>query len=152
VTSTPLVLNNGPVELRLPDDTVVLAQGRLNIVPVNRPRAPDFALYLDARWKTDPEVTWPHRVIAWEDFGLPVDEADTFAAIRDLFERARRGELVETACYGGVGRTGTVLACLAILAGLEPSEAVGWVRTNYHAQAIETDEQQKMIERFAASL
>ena len=43
--------------------------------------------------------------------------------------RARRGELVEIGCLGGSGRTGTVLACMAVLAGVPPAEAVDWVRT-----------------------
>ena len=110
-----------------------------------RPRArrrartqPDFALYLDERWRDDHDVTWPFRVVPWADFGLPADENATFTEIADLYRRARAGELVEVACYGGVGRTGTVLACLAILAGVDPADAVAWVRSDYHSAAIET--------------
>jgi protein-tyrosine phosphatase len=137
------------VHLTLPDGTVILAQGRLDLVPSQRPREPDFALYLDQRWDDDPQVTWPCRVMAWPDFGLPIDEADVFAAIDDLYRRARAGELVEVACYGGVGRTGTVLGCLAVLAGVRSSEAVAWVRTHYHPSAVETAEQEQLIDRFA---
>jgi protein tyrosine phosphatase len=136
----------------LPGGTMVLAQGRLGLVPSERPRPPDFALYLDARWRDDPAVVWPFSIIGWEDFGLPTDEAATFAAIVDLYNRAQAGELVEVACYGGIGRTGTVLGCLAVLAGLPAPDAVRWVRNNYHAQAVETPEQEQLVARFAQTL
>ncbi len=137
------------MQVTLPDGTVILAQGRLDLVPSQRPREPDFALYLDRRWDDDPQVTWPFRTIDWEDFGLPVDEAEIFKAIADLYRRARAGELVEVACYGGVGRTGTVLGFLTVLAGVSPSGAVAWVRDHYHPSAVETGEQEQLIARFA---
>lgn len=140
------------MQVTLPDGTVVLAQGRLDLIPSERPREPDFALYLDGRWEDDPVVTWPRRIVGWEDFGLPVDEAEVFAAIADLFRRARAGELVEVACYGGVGRTGTVLGCLAVLAGVTSAQAVPWVRAHYHPSAIETVGQEQLIGRFAQGL
>jgi protein-tyrosine phosphatase len=140
------------VQVTLPDGTMVLARGRLDLVDSARPRNPDFALYLDGRWEDDSQVTWLHRLIDWPDMGLPVDEPDLFAAISDLYGRARDGDLVEVACYGGVGRTGTVLGCLTILAGGPPEEAVAWVREQYHPLAVETVEQQQLIARFAESL
>lgn len=140
------------MQVALPDGIVVLAQGRLDLVPSARPRPPDFAIYLDDRWRDDAQVTWPYRMIGWADFGLPADEADTFAAIVDLHRRGRAGELVEIACYGGVGRTGTVLSCLAILGGVAPSDAVAWVRDHYHPSAVETLDQEALIARFAKTL
>jgi 2'-5' RNA ligase len=137
------------MKVTLPDGTLVLAHGRLDLVPCERPRTPDFALYLDERWSHDSDVTWPFNVIDWEDFGLPVSEPDTFDAIADLYRRAHSGELVEVACYGGVGRTGTVLGCLTVLSGLPPSEAIAWVRSHYHSRAVETPEQERFISRFA---
>jgi hypothetical protein len=137
------------VQVTLPDGTVVLAQGRIDLVPSDRPREPDFALYLDGRWEGDPQVTWPCRVIGWEDHGLPSDEAEVFAAVVDLHRRAGEGELVEFACWGGIGRTGAVLACLAVLAGVPPDEAVPWVREHYHASAVETAAQCELVTRFA---
>jgi hypothetical protein len=52
--------------------------------------------------------------------------------------RALAGERVEVACGGGVGRTGTALAALAMLDGLAAHEAIGWVRSRYHPRAVET--------------
>jgi hypothetical protein len=137
------------VRVTLPDGSVVLAHGRLDIVPSERPRPPDYALYLDERWREDNRVTWTCRLVDWPDFGIPDDEDEVFAAIVDLHERARGGQLVEVACFGGVGRTGTVLSCLAVLAGVPPEDAVTWVRTNYSARAVETDEQAALVARFA---
>ena len=94
----------------------------------------DFGLHLDAGWAP----TWPAVRIEWEDFGLPRDGAAAAAAIRDAFARARAGETVEVGCAGGLGRTGTVLACMAVLAGVAAANAVGWVRDHYVERAVET--------------
>lgn len=135
------------VQVTLPDGTVVLAQGREG--PSERPRLPDFALYLDERWRDDPQVTWNCEIVDWPDFELPADETATFAAIVDLHRRVQEGELVEIACRGGLGRTGTVLACLAVLADDAPSDPVRWVRENYRRGAIEGAKQERLVARFA---
>lgn len=104
-----------------------------------------FGLYLDAQW----EPTWPADLIEWRDFGLPEDDESAARKIEAAFGRARRGELVEIGCLGGSGRTGTVLACMAVLAGVPPAEAVAWVRDAYRADAVETAEQEEWVRRFA---
>jgi protein-tyrosine phosphatase len=109
-------------------------------------------LYLDERWVTDPEVTWPYRLIDWPDFGIPTNEMDLFDAIMDIRVRGKAGELIEIGCYGGLGRTGTVLSCLAVSAGVDSRDAVDWVREHYDHRAVETDGQYQIIERFAKSL
>jgi hypothetical protein len=55
--------------------------------------------------------------------------------------------LADGPCRGGVGRTGTALAALAVLDGLSPSEAVGWVRQRYHPMAVETPWQRWWLRR-----
>ncbi len=67
-----------------------------------------------------------------------------------LLDRARAGQRVEIGCYGGHGRTGTALACLAILCGQAPGEAVGWVRAGYCERAVETDEQEAFVRNFTS--
>jgi len=104
-----------------------------------------YGLYLDARWAP----TWPADVVAWPDFGLPVEPDVAAGQITDAFLRARRGELVEVGCLGGSGRTGTVLACMAVLAGVPPKDAVPWVRSAYRQQAVETVEQEAWVRWFA---
>jgi hypothetical protein len=94
----------------------------------------DFALLL----ADGPGPGWPSRRIRWPDFWVPLDRADALAALREAHRRARAGERVEVACHGGIGRTGTALAALAIFDGLGVTEAVAWVRRHYHPRAVET--------------
>jgi protein-tyrosine phosphatase family protein len=143
---------NTSVIVRFPDDTFVTARGRLGLVATERIRTPDFAVYLDDRWAEDPEVTWPYQMVPWPDFGLPVNEVEVFDLVRDIHGRASSGELVEIACYGGLGRTGTVLGCLAIVAGVDAGSSVHWIREHYDHRAIETSDQEAFIARFAQSL
>jgi hypothetical protein len=103
-----------------------------------------YGLYLDARWAP----TWPAEVVDWPDLGTPVDDRDATAAIARAFERAHRGVTVEVGCLAGRGRTGTVLACMAVLAGVGVDDAVAWVRHRL-AGAVETSAQQAWVAGFA---
>jgi protein-tyrosine phosphatase len=94
-------------------------------------------------------MPWPHRWIDWPDFRLPRDRADAVAAIRDLHAHLTAGERAEVACGGGIGRTGTVIACLAVLDGTDPADAVAWARAHYHRRAVETPWQRAFIRRLA---
>jgi hypothetical protein len=101
----------------------------------------DFTLIL-AR---GPVPAGPHRRIRWPDFWIPADRDDALDALREALRRAHAGERVEVACRGGVGRTGTALAALAILDGLPPREALTWVRGTYHRRAVETPWQRRWL-------
>jgi hypothetical protein len=107
----------------------------------DRVSAADFALLLAA----GPAPGWPHRHVRWPDFWIPVDRADALDALREVHRRAHAGARVEVACRGGVGRTGTALAALAILDGLPPERAVDWVRASYHHRAVETPWQRRWL-------
>lgn len=107
----------------------------------------DFGLYLDSLWSPP----WAHECIEWPDFDVPTNTADAIAKIVNAFERARAGQVVEVGCLGGRGRTGTVLACMAVLAGVPPFEAVAWVRTHYDSHAVETRAQEAFVFTFAAA-
>jgi hypothetical protein len=109
-----------------------------------RDTAPTFGLYLDERWSPP----WSHVHVDWPDFGLPPDTEALRAALQDVLHRARRNERVELGCWGGHGRTGTALACLAVLAGTPASEAVAWVRENYCEHAVETPAQEAFVLTF----
>ena len=104
-----------------------------------------FGLYLDEKW----HPSWPSAMIPWEDFGLPKSCAQAVDQITSAFKRAKAGEHVEVGCWGGHGRTGTVLACMAILAGVPPEGAVAWVRRNYDTEAVEGPKQEKWVLWFA---
>ena len=106
---------------------------------------PSFGLYLDHRW----QPTWPFELIEWPDFALPLDGSRAASQIRGAYRRAVSGEDVEVGCFSGLGRTGTVLACMAILAGVPASGAVDWVRTHYDGRAVETREQEDWVLWFA---
>jgi protein-tyrosine phosphatase len=94
----------------------------------------DFSLVLGS----GPTPAWPHERLRWPDFWVPLDQATAVLALREAHRRAYHGERVEVACRGGVGRTGTALAGLAVLDGLAPPDAVAWVREHYHSRAVET--------------
>jgi len=104
-----------------------------------------YGLYLDAQWAP----TWPADVVAWPDFGLPSEPTVAAGQISDAFARAHGGELVEVGCLGGSGRTGTVLACMAVLSGVPAPEAVSWVRAEYRPEAVETADQEAWVQWFA---
>jgi len=114
--------------------------------PTGRP--PAFTLFLLGR--RPPAVAWPARWVRWPDFWLPPDRADAVAALRETWRRAAH-ERVEVVCGGGRGRTGTALACLAVLDGLAPDAALHLVRERYDRRAVETPWQAAFVRRFASS-
>ena len=128
----------------LPDATEVTAVSFGSSDPYDRDVPPDFGLYLDERWRPP----WPHEFLDWPDFGVPDDPIPVVAALQSLLHRVRAGQRVEIGCYAGHGRTGTALACLAILCEQAPSEAIGWVRSGYCERAVETDEQEAFVRNF----
>lgn len=130
------------------DGVVELPDGRrVRGTGLRRPRgdapAPDFAVYLLGRDPRDPG--WEYRWVRWRDFRLPDSTDQAVAALREAHTRAET-ERVEIACGGGVGRTGTALAVLAIMSGVAPDDAVAWVRRNYRPRAVETRRQRRWIE------
>ena len=82
---------------------------------------------------------------------LPTGRAPLSRPSGGVLSRAKDGQVVEVGCLGGLGRTGTVLACMAVLGGVEPLDAVAWVRENYRSGAIETPEQESWVDWFAES-
>ena len=128
------------------DDTTVTGVTFLADDPYARDDPPRFGLYLDERWAPP----WPHVHVDWPDFGVPEDIDVLRRALTDLLDRARTGESVEVGCLGGHGRTGTALACLAVLTGTPANDAVAWVRANYCEKAVETDEQEELVATFGA--
>jgi len=94
-----------------------------------------------------PPVDWEARWLRWPDFWLPSDRAAATDAFREAWTRADR-ERVEIACSGGRGRTGTALACLAVLDGAPSHEAIAYVRAHYSRHAVETPWQRRFVSRF----
>jgi protein-tyrosine phosphatase len=132
-----------PGVLRLPSGRLV--RGRPLARPLPEGPSPEFALYLLGH--EPPEVSWESQWIQWPDFRLPTDKPAFAAALREAWKRVE-GERVELACYGGNGRTGTALACMAVLDGVPAGEAVAYVRAGYAKTAVETPWQKLFVRRF----
>ncbi|MCM3922906.1 hypothetical protein ND748_14705 [Frankia sp. AiPs1] len=138
-----------PGAIRLPDGGWIRPRG-LRHPPAPGP-LPDCGLYLGGarlRRRHDGHLAWPHEWIDWPDFLLPRNPTTAAARIRALHAHTQTSDRIELACGGGVGRTGTVLACLAVLAGLSPADAVTWTRAHHHPRAVETPWQRRWIQRF----
>lgn len=138
---------SAPGILRLPSGRLVRGRG------LRRPLAdgpcPTFGVYLLDQ--QPPAVPWESRWLRWPDFGLPADPAAVLPALAEAWQRTAT-ERVEIACAGGHGRTGTALACLAILDGLPSRKAVAFVRNHYHRHAVETFQQRRYVSRFRGQI
>ncbi len=132
--------------LRMPSGRLVRGRGLHRALP--EAPFPEFGLYL---LEGAPEpVSWPARWVRWPDFRLPANIADAGDALRDAWRRAA-AERVEIACAGGRGRTGTALACIAVLDGVPAAEAVAYVRAHYDSRAVETPSQARFVRRFSSA-
>lgn len=133
----------GPGVLRLPSGRLVRGRGLRRALPPGP--APTFAVYLLG--KRPPAVDWTSRWLRWPDFWLPSDRTQAREILREAWERAA-AERVEIACGGGRGRTGTALACLAVIDGVPAEQAVAFVRQHYDPHAVETPWQKRYVARF----
>lgn len=142
----------------LPDGTALRGRGRREPLPPGP--LPSYGLYLgrspDAPprrlvprrkpvWRPD----WPADWIDWPHFRTPRNDATAAALIQHAYQLARSGQRVEVVCRAGTGRTGTVIACMAILAGHPADDAISWTRQHYRPRAIETRGQRRWITWFA---
>ncbi|MFI8346373.1 protein-tyrosine phosphatase family protein [Streptomyces sp. NPDC085596] len=130
--------------LRLPSGRLVRGRGLRRPLDPGVP-VPAYGVHLLG--KEPPAVPWATRWVRWPDFRLPADRT----AAREVFAEARERcahERVEFACAGGRGRTGTALACLAVLDGVPPGDAVEFVRRHYDRHAVETPWQRRYVRRF----
>ena len=134
----------GPGVLRLPSGRLVRGRGLSQPLPPGL--APTFAVYLLGT--APPEVAWESRWLRWPDFRLPSDRRYAHEILHEVWDRAG-AERVEVACAGGRGRTGTALACLAVIDGVPADQAVAYVRRHYHPGAVETPWQKRYVRRFA---
>lgn len=129
-----------PGVLQLPSGRLV--RGRALSTPAEP--SPDLGVYLTSRRV---EVGWLNLWVPWGDFGLPSDPDVLAGALAEALLRA--GSIrVEFACGGGLGRTGTALACLAVLDGVPARDAVAFVRDGYDPRAVETPWQRRFVRKF----
>ncbi|MCG7205181.1 protein phosphatase [Streptomyces arenae] len=111
------------------------------------PTGPEPAFAGHLLGKRPPQVPWEARWLRRPDFRLPADDRETRRVLREAWERSAT-ERVELACGGGRGRTGTALACLAVLDGVPTENAVAYVHRHYDSRAVETPWQRRYVRRF----
>ena len=132
--------------IALPDGTPVRGRGRREPLPPGP--LPEFGLYLGKTRplaaRAGPPSGWTGRTSA-----SPATRSRPPPSIVGAYEQARGGRRVEVACGGGVGRTGTVIACMAVLAGHPADDAVAWTRRTYRRRAVETPGQRRWVRWFA---
>lgn len=137
--------------IQLPDGSWI--RGRALSEPVCDQVPPDTGLYLGTTWarhRYGGSIHWDQRWLTWPDFLLPLRPVDAVDTVMSTHRRLHAGQRIEVACAGGLGRTGTVLAAFAVLAGLDPTAAVAWVRRRYRDGAVETPWQRRWVARFAS--
>lgn len=125
--------------LALPSGRLIRGRGLRRPPPLGPD--PQFGVYLLGRRPAD--LPWDNRWVRWPDFW----RQDAVHALTAAWRRATY-ERVKIACSGGIGRTGTGLACLATLDGLDARDAISYVRERYHPRAVETPWQRRLVERF----
>jgi hypothetical protein len=133
-----------PGVLALPSGRLI--RGRGLRAPAPGGPDPEFGLYVVG--SPVQGVPWEFRWVAWPDFRLPADPAAARDGFVEAWQRSA-AERVEVACMGGLGRTGTTLACIAVLDGVPAGEAVDYVRRHFHRRAVETPGQRRFVARFA---
>ncbi|WP_198378399.1 protein-tyrosine phosphatase family protein [Neoroseomonas rubea] len=102
-------------------------------------------LCLEPRSARVGEAEWRLDIV---DFGVP-DPAALRAVLDEMVAamRARPGDAFHVGCRAGLGRTGTALACLAAMAGIE--DPIAWLRAQYDPRAVETQAQAELVRAFA---
>nr|WP_202455611.1 protein-tyrosine phosphatase family protein [Streptomyces sp. SID8367] len=130
--------------MRLPSGRLV--RGRGLRAPLPPGPHPSYGLYLLGQ--QPPPFDWEFTWLRWPDFRLPADRRRAREVLADVWRRSA-DERVEVACAGGRGRTGTALACLAVLDGVPAADAVAYVRRHYGPHAVETPWQKRYVRRFA---
>jgi protein-tyrosine phosphatase len=88
-----------------------------------------------------------HQRLSVEDFSVPSREH--MLTILDTLDAAlAEGKNVYVHCWGGIGRTGTVIGCYWVRHGMTGAAALQAVEQRRHTHSPETDEQRLMIEHW----
>ena len=92
------------------------------------------------------EIKVPCEVnIPTVDYQVPELE-DMKDGLFQAVEYIASGRPVYAGCMGGIGRTGLFLAIVCKAWGI--TDPIAYVRANYYAHAVETDQQRKYVDQF----
>ena len=132
----------GRLDLPLDGKLISISGGPFDAMPEGA-----RGLCLEAGAARAAEAEWQLDV---PDYGVP-DEAGLRAILAQMLEtmRAAPKDAYHIGCKAGIGRTGTVMACLAIMAGAVEGDPVAWLRAAYFQGAIETPGQEAFVRGFA---
>ncbi len=87
---------------------------------------------------------WRHPIV---DVRAPPELAPTQALVARIIDRLRRGDTVVVHCLGGLGRTGTVVACVLVALGSSAAAAIAACR-RARPGAVEVREQEDFVAWF----
>lgn len=82
------------------------------------------------------------------DMDVPADRDAYRATLADVIARIRASETVVVACRGGLGRTGTAVACLLVQVGMSPRDAIDLTRRS-RPKTIERATQERFVKGWA---
>ncbi len=89
-------------------------------------------------------------MIDWPDQRLPRRSMQAVKTLQEVWQRADQ-ELVEITCRGGVGRTGSALALIAMYEGMSSSEAIDFIRESYNNDSVTSPAQRGFLTDFSPS-
>ena len=81
------------------------------------------------------------------DMGAPASFEQARTLVERILERMERRRTVVLHCLGGLGRSGTIAACVLAVRGREPGEALRLVR-RARPGSVQTDEQEAFVVAF----
>ena len=120
----------------------------------------DIGVYMYDSWRrkvmTSPGLVVPWAeppithsvVIDWPDRGKPHKDVPIRDIVAWMLDSISKGVRIETACMGGHGRTGTMLALLLTAQGVTPPDAIERVRKEHCDEAIEGNKQVEYVADF----
>lgn len=143
-------------------DKVVVASEYTPGADVLTSPVPDLGIYLTKAWeeffkppkffgfipKKPYVLPYPAVVLDWSDHDmLPMHELRWIIEV--IREAMAEDKLVEIACFGGHGRTGTLLACLVgEIENLTARQAILAIRSRYCEKAVESTSQLRGIAQY----
>jgi protein-tyrosine phosphatase len=86
-----------------------------------------------------------------KDGWVPEDPPAVLELVRSIEQRLDRGVNVLVHCRSGLGRTGTISACMLVASGVAPDEAIASVRA-CRSGAIESEAQEQFVRAFPGAL